>query len=303
MEKYIQTATNILFDFIKIKQDDTVLILIDKKNVIADSFRKALKENNIDTKKIKITLNRRHSEPIPEVWDHFMWADIIVAPTKNSITHSPQTIKAAKLGKKILSMPSITREIFLSIENADFEGIEKENKKILKQVEGKQKVHITTKRGTNLTFEITKRRWVGLREKRGGFVANLPNGEVFCAPIENSANGKIVMDYWMDEINPKSNATLEIKNGKIVKWSRGAKPFINEHKVKNGFIIAEFGIGTNRSHKKPLGNILYDEKIFKSVHIAFGNNVSFGGKNKSSVHSDMILMKPLVEVNGKKLKW
>ena len=79
--------------------------------------------------------------------------------------------------------------------------------------------------------------------------------------------------------------------------------FIELQQVENGFVLAEFGIGTNKSHAKPIGNILHDEKIFGTIHLAFGNNVSFGGKNKSSVHNDIILINPTVLIDGKKLEW
>jgi leucyl aminopeptidase (aminopeptidase T) len=48
---------------------------------------------------------------------------------------------------------------------------------------------------------------------------------------------------------------------------------------------------------------LHDEKIYGTCHIAFGNNISFGGRNKSEIHTDIILIKPTIMVDGTKLEW
>jgi leucyl aminopeptidase (aminopeptidase T) len=61
---------------------------------------------------------------------------------------------------------------------------------------------------------------------------------------------------------------------------------------------AEFGIGTNEK-AKIIYNILQDEKVIGTCHIAFGTNINFHGRNKSKVHIDLMLLKPTIKIDGK----
>ena len=62
-------------------------------------------------------------------------------------------------------------------------------------------------------------------------------------------------------------------------------------------LLGEFGIGTNHRVYKPMGDNLLDEKIFGSIHLALGENRSYGGNNASSLHWDMIMLSPSVYLN------
>jgi leucyl aminopeptidase (aminopeptidase T) len=303
--QYNTIIKNILDNFVKLKYKEKVLLVNDHKdNTVFDAFKFVLSQRNIFFKEVLITENRNNSSPIPEIREDLLWADVIIAPTNKSITHSLETIEAVKLGKRIVTLPGITEEVFLKIANSNFDEMWKINKKLILYLKEKDIINIKTPHGTDINFSIKERSWDGLQpDTSKGFARNLPTGEVYCAPIEETANGKIVFDYWGDKISPRDNAWIEIKDGKIVKWSKSAEQFIKQHSVENGLITAEFGIGTNKAHRFPIGNILHDEKIYGTVHIAFGNNVSFGGKNKSPVHSDIILVNPRVLVDGKRLDW
>lgn len=303
-EKLTATARNVLYKYLGVRKKTKVLLINDHlPNSIYDAFRKALDERGIACRELMLSPDRKHSEPIYEAQEEMLKARVIIAPTEKSITHAPETKKASLKGAKIISMPGVTEEIFLKINEADFEGIEKIGRSIVRQLKGKSNIHLTTPHGTDISFSIKKRPLEGLWQKTGGFVRNLPNGEIFCAPIEESADGEIVIDYWKDVITPNLKAWVKVENGRIAEWNKAAEPYVKEHSVEGGLIIAEFGIGTNKAHKKAIGNILHDEKIYGSVHIAFGNNSDFGGKNTSPIHSDVILLNPTVIVDNKKLEW
>jgi len=303
-EVITKTASLILFDFLEVRKNTKVLLINDHaQNPVLEAFKSVLDKEKIPFAEAKLKEDRQNSEPIPDILSQMVKAKIIIAPTKKSITHSPETKIAADKGAKIITLPGITEDIFLKIGEANFDEIWKENNKIAKQLRGKNKVQVTTPSGTNLTFSIKKRELHGLKPKNKGFVMNLPMGEVYCAPIEETMDGDIFIDYFKEFIKPENKAWIKIENGRISEWNPTAQPFIDAQRAENGLIVAEFGIGTNKSHKSPIGNILHDEKIFGTIHIAFGNNVSFGGKNKSPVHNDLILVKPTVLIDGKKLEW
>jgi len=95
--------------------------------------------------------------------------------------------------------------------------------------------------------------------------------------------------------------TLKFKNGKVTSFTakRGKDHLTKFLRANTGEKdrIAEFGIGMNRKAKYTEGDILIDEKIFKTIHIAIGWNIGYRGKNKASSHLDFI--KPLQNCNGK----
>jgi len=301
----LPTVKNILDNFIKLKSKDKVLLIKDRiDNIFIEVFVEELKDRKIVFKEVLITENRNHSSPIPEVIEELSWADVVIAPTTKSVTHSPEIKDAKERGARIVTMPGITEEVFLKINKVDFEDIYKSCKKILKQVINRDRVEITSKNGTDISFSVKGRQWQGSEIEEGkGFARNLPVGEVYCAPVEDSASGTIFIERFENLIMPRDKAWVKVKNGKITKWNSGAEPFIKQQSVDNGLIIGEFGIGLNKEHKTLMGNTLHDEKIHGSVHIAFGNNTGFGGKNKSSVHEDLIIMSPTVLIDGKNLKW
>ena len=122
---------------------------------------------------------------------------------------------------------------------------------------------------------------------------NMPDGEVFIAPEEKTVNGKIFYSFpAIYNGREVSGIRLEFKNGKVIK----AKAEKNEEFLKtiintdNGSkYLGEFGIGTNYKIKKFIKNILFDEKIGGTIHLALGNAYKEGGgRNSSSIHWDMI---------------
>ncbi len=301
-KELVKTAKKILTSIIKIPKTKKILLIRDENNNIINAFEKAFISLKLKYKILDVNIKRKNSEPIPFALMEMKKADYIIAPTKNSISHCPETTYVVNLGKKVITLPGITDNIFLKINKTNYNEIKNLNSKIEKFMKNKSIVNIKTKSGTDVTLSIKNRKWIGNENLKKGYIINLPIGETFCAPIENSANGIIYIDYFKDRIKPKDKAWIKVQNGIISEWNPAASEYVKEQNVKNGFVIAEIGIGTNKAHKKPIGNILHDEKIYGTCHIAFGQNTSFGGKNSSPVHNDIILLKPTITVDGKKFK-
>ena len=171
-----------------------------------------------------------------------------------------------------------------------------------KALEGTEKIRITADDGTDLSFSI-KNRPILVADavidsedmERGDVGLNIPDGEVFLAPLEHSANGKIQFDYVnIGGFGLVRNLWVHFRRGKVVDFSAHTKKqtesfrrFLDANTGEKDR-IAEFGIGTN-SKADFIGTTIVDEKIFGSIHIAIGNNTgAFHGKNKASSHQDMI---------------
>jgi aminopeptidase len=141
---------------------------------------------------------------------------------------------------------------------------------------------------TDLTLHVNGRKWINCDGKK-----NFPDGEVFTSPIEGSVEGKILFSfpacYGGREVE---NVRLEFKEGKVTK-SEAAKnqAFLKEMIAmdKGASFVGEFAIGTNDNITKFTKNILFDEKIGGTIHLALGASIpEAGGVNESALHWDMV---------------
>jgi len=142
--------------------------------------------------------------------------------------------------------------------------------------------------GTDLTLRVAGRTWVNSDGKR-----NMPSGEVFTGPHENSANGRIRFTVRSaPEGVDVDGVELEFADGEVV----SARADTGEEYLRRALetdggakFLGELGIGTNFGIDRPTGTILFDEKIGGTVHLALGRSYpETGGKNASALHWDLI---------------
>ncbi|WP_354700267.1 Aminopeptidase 2 [Paraconexibacter sp. AEG42_29] len=142
--------------------------------------------------------------------------------------------------------------------------------------------------GTDLTLDVRKRTWVNSDGKR-----NMPSGEVFTGPLETSANGRIRFTIPSSPSGVDvQGVELEFKDGVVVH----ARADVGDDYLQQVLAtdegarrVGELGIGTNFGITRPIGAILFDEKIGGTVHVAVGRSYpETGGKNESAIHWDMI---------------
>jgi aminopeptidase len=141
---------------------------------------------------------------------------------------------------------------------------------------------------TDLTFNIKGRRWVNCGGK-----TNMPDGEVFTGPIENSVNGAIRFTYpGIYSGKEVEDIRLTFNNGKVVKASaaKGNELLQELLKIDGADRIGEAAIGTNYGIAKFTKNMLFDEKMGGTIHMALGFNPipETGGLNKSALHWDIL---------------
>lgn len=166
-------------------------------------------------------------------------------------------------------------------------GVEARQAKIVNWLKGKKQVHVTAP-GTDLTLSIEGRPFVNCACK-----VNVPDGEVFTSPVENSANGYVHFTYpTLYEGYEVSNVRLEFKDGKAVKASADKnEEFLNKKLDTDpgARFLGEFAIGTNEQIDRFTGQILFDEKIGGSFHMALGHGYPESlTENDSAIHWDMI---------------
>lgn len=131
----------------------------------------------------------------------------------------------------------------------------------------------------------------------------IPNVEVYIAPREENTEGVLVADASCSMIGLlKHPMTIIIQKGKAVsitgeKEAEQLKSILATTNNNSSYIIAEFAIGLNPKGTV-IGNIINDEGIYGTGHFALGKNISFGGKNKSPLHIDMVYWKPTIYLDG-----
>jgi len=165
----------------------------------------------------------------------------------------------------------------------------------------RNEVRIVADDGTDLVFKIKGRPVLvddGMISRedlaRGDVGVNIPAGEIFIAPLETSANGKILFEQVaIPGFGKLEGLKLKFKSGKVVSYEavRGRQNFTKFLRANTGEKdrIGEFGIGTNPGAAYTGGSIIVDEKIFGTIHIAIGNNRgAYHGKNRASSHLDLI---------------
>ena len=139
----------------------------------------------------------------------------------------------------------------------------------------------------DISFSTVGRTWINSDGQ-----TNMPSGEVYTSPVEDSVNGYIHFDYpAIYQGNLVEGVTLEVNDGYITSWKADQGQDFLDHifSIEGTRRFGEAAIGTNYEINQFTRNILFDEKIGGTVHMAIGQSyLQAGGKNESSVHWDMI---------------
>lgn len=292
-------ARNTIFVCLGVKKGERVLILVDvDKKRIGEAFFHAAVDAGAEAVMVKIMPSTRHGEeppaPVAKLMQEF---DAIAIATKYSMTHTQARRRATSRGARIATMPGITEQILSEGSMiADYNEIAKAILRVGKALKGKKKIKVTTIAGTNLEFDIKGRSWVtgdtGICQEKGDFVT-LPAGEIFIAPVEGTANGRLVIDGAFGRV-VEEPVTVTIKKGIAEEFNGGDDIVIElDKRGKDGRNIGEFGIGMNPT-AKIIGVEMEDEKVLGTVHIGFGDNSTFGGKVSCGIHICGVIKEPTV---------
>jgi len=242
--------------------------------------------------------------PSKDVAKKMLKYDVELLITTKSLTHTKARKNACKKGARIATLPDVTEAMLKRALNVDYKKMHERIAKISDVLDKGNIVKVLSSKGTDLTFSIKGRkahgRTSGIFTKKGKY-GNLPDGESFIAPVEGSANGIYVIDGSVGSIGKvEKPIKVYVKKGYVNKiiGGRDAKKLLGllNKESKKARNIAEFGIGAN---DKAIisGNMLEDEKVMGTCHIALGNNSGFGGKIEVPLHIDGLIKKPSVFVD------
>lgn len=306
----LKNSTGIVLETcMAVKPGEVVLIITDTAThpSIASTLYDRAVELGCDP--VLMTMEPREvhgQEPPKAVAEAMAAADVVLAPTSKSLTHTQAKINAKMAGARIATMPGISLEMMGSGGiTADFLAIRDTAFELKSRLDSVNEVRITTDLGTDIIFNVKGCDWKvdhGICHEPGSS-SNLPAGEVFVAP--KSGNGVFVVDGSMGGLGIlNSPLTIKIEDGQATDITgEGAGQFINmiDSVGPPGRNLAELGIGINpEAHL--IGNVLEDEKVAGTVHVALGDNSAFGGDVVAGIHLDGIITGPTVYLDGEPMQ-
>jgi aminopeptidase len=166
-------------------------------------------------------------------------------------------------------------------------GLRQFQDRLIKRLEKARELRIQAD-GTDLTLSVKGRTWVNSDGRR-----NMPSGEVFTGPVETSASGTVRFDVRSAPAGVEvEGVVMTFRDGEVL----SARADVGDAYLQQVLAtddgarrLGEVGIGTNFGITRPVGAILFDEKIGGTVHLALGRSYpETGGRNTSAVHWDLI---------------
>lgn len=166
-------------------------------------------------------------------------------------------------------------------------GVSAEHQRLIEWLDGKHEIHLTGP-DTDLTLSVAGRTWINADGKR-----NFPDGELFTGPIEDSAEGTVRFSYPSSvQGREVEDIRLWFEHGKVVRATAAKNQEYLEQMLdadEGARRLGEFAFGTNMGIQKFTRNILFDEKIGGTIHMAVGAGYpDSGSQNQSAIHWDMI---------------
>ncbi|OAQ53338.1 aminopeptidase [Natrinema mahii] len=286
--------------------ESCAIVTDDKRERIGEALYEVAAEITDDAVIVRYPPGDTHgSEPPEPVAAAMAGADVVLAPTTKSLSHTRARTEANEAGARVATLPGITEDVFTTGLEADYESIAAHCEGVHEQVAAADEIRVTTAAGTDITFGVGGREWLadtGIVHEPGE-MSNLPAGEVFISP--ETADGTFVVDGTMRPhglLADDHQLTFEVEDGLVTHISddeiRETVEGAAEEVGDAAYNLAELGIGTNVAVTELVGSVLLDEKAGGTVHIAIGDDAGIGGDTDAPIHLDGILREPTVYADG-----
>ncbi len=240
------------------------------------------------------------TEPPRPVAAAFTECDVFIAATSRSLSHTLARKRATEAGARGATMPGVTEDMLARMMAGEFDTMRARSHATATLLTDATTARVTCPRGSDFTLDLTGREGLaddGALTERQAF-GNLPCGEGFIAPL--SGEGEIVAISLAPLGISDEPARLTMRDGKIVGAAGGLGPQYLELLRVHGELgtnLAELGIGTNE-RAELTGNVLEDEKILGTVHVAFGASIGIGGTVSVPIHLDVVVADASLEIDG-----
>ncbi len=240
------------------------------------------------------------TEPPPPLAAALSAADVFIAPTSRSLSHTTARKRASEAGARGATMPGVTGEMLARVMDVDFDALAARCAAVATLLDDADQARLTCPRGSDLTFDLRGRRGIaddGDLTAPGAF-GNLPCGEGFVAPA--GGEGRIFASSLATLGISREPVELKVERGRLAAAGGELGPrflsLLSAH-GDQGTNLAELGVGTN-DRATLTGNVLEDEKILGTAHVAFGASAAIGGTVSVPIHLDVVVLDATLEIGS-----
>jgi leucyl aminopeptidase (aminopeptidase T) len=286
-----------------IRPGEQVVVVADRETRrLGDALRDAAAAAGAEAVLCTMDPRGNHGEEPPAaVAAALATADVFLAPTSKSLSHTRARKAATDAGARGATLPGVTEDMLARLMACDFAALKRRSAALAGLLTDAHEAHVTCPSGSDLRLDLGGRAGIsddGDLTAPGEF-GNLPCGEGFISPL--AGEGRMVTGSLAAIGLPRGEPpVLTIEGGRLtsatepegerlLEMLRAAGP--------DGTNLAELGVGTNE-RATLTGNILEDEKILGTVHVAFGASTGIGGTVSVPVHLDCVVLEPTLDVGG-----
>jgi leucyl aminopeptidase (aminopeptidase T) len=295
----------VVHDCLGVGDDEDVLIVCNPATQgIGERLRDAAQEAGAEAVLAVMAERASHAEEPPAtIAAAMLRSDVILAPTVQSLSHTAARKAATDAGARAATLPGVTETMLARAMTADMAELRRRGHALADLLTAGREARITCPSGSDLRLSLEDRTGIpdaGELSEPGAF-GNLPCGEGFISPQERVGGGRLIVDGTIAAIGiPSEPVELEIEQGALVSASgedgRRLVELLRVH-GSDATHVAELGIGTNECAVLS-GELLEDEKLLGTVHVAFGASAGIGGSIQVPVHLDCVLMEPDLTIDG-----
>jgi leucyl aminopeptidase (aminopeptidase T) len=287
-------VSTVIEQCLEVRPGEDVLVIVDPATRrIGEALREGAGEAGADG--VLVVMDERATdgtEPPPPIAAALAACEVFIAPTSRSLSHTMARKRASEAGARGATMPGVTEDMLARVMAVDFATMAARSRSVAELLSVSGAARVTCPRGTDFQLDLSGRAGIsddGRLTAPGAF-GNLPCGEGFIAPL--SGEGTILATSLAPlGLSTDAPAKLTVADGRIVAAADGLGPRYLELLQAHGELgtnLAELGIGTN-DRAQLTGNVLEDEKILGTVHVAFGASAGIGGTVSVPIHLDVVI--------------
>jgi aminopeptidase len=242
----------------------------------------------------------RGTEPPPPVAGAFAGCDVYLAPCLPSLSHTKARKAAEDRGARGATLPGVERDMFARLMGAEFDLMARRSARVAELLTQADEARFTCPKGSDMRFDLPGRTAIaddGDLTARAAF-GNLPCGEGFISPVGGS--GVFVATSVGHLGLTDERVELHVEDGRLTRATGALGEALAAHLDAygpDGRHLAELGVGTN-DRAQLTGNMLEDEKLLGTVHVAFGASAAIGGTVNVPVHEDSVVLEPTLTIGA-----
>lgn len=298
----ITASQNVVGQCLGVGVGEQCLVVADvEMRQIAEALRLAATDAGADVVLALMQPRSIHgAEPPPTVAAALAACDVFIAPTLFSLSHTQARKAATVAGARGATLPGVTADMLGRLMNGDLGGLARRSRRVADLLSAADSAELSCPLGSSMVFDLSGRDAIaddGRFTKPGAF-GNFPCGEAFISPLR--AEGELYASSVATFGLSSPAAHLTAVDGRLVAADEGLGPQLLaalRERGAGGLNVAELGVGTNEQARLS-GNVLEDEKLLGSVHVAFGASAAIGGTVSVPIHLDVIVLQASLTIDG-----